>query len=72
MSCEIRARLAAAVLILGVVWAPAQTLAQQTFTPLPPPVPVLPSIIPQTQAFTTCVLNCDTASGSCQSGRRQN
>jgi hypothetical protein len=67
MSCEIRARLTAAVLILGVVWAPAQTLAQQTFTPLPPPVPVLPSIIPQTQAFTTCVLNCDTASGSCQS-----
>jgi hypothetical protein len=67
MSCEIRARLSAAVLILGAVWAPAQTLAQQTFTPLPPPVPVLPSIIPQTQAFTTCALNCDTASGSCQS-----
>ena len=28
MSCEIRARLAAAVLILGVVWAPAQALAR--------------------------------------------
>jgi hypothetical protein len=62
-------------LILGLGWTPAQMpeegppvrLAQQTFTPLPPPVPVLPSIIPQTQAFTACVMNCDTASGSCQS-----
>jgi hypothetical protein len=67
MSCEIRARLAATVLILGVVWAPAQTRAQQTVTPIPPP-PGLPSIIPQTQAYTACIMNCDTAAGSCQSG----
>ena len=65
MSSAIRARLAAAVLILGVLWASAQTLAQQTVTPIPPP-PGLPSIIPQTQAFTACVMNCDTASGACQ------
>ena len=67
-------KLAVWVLILGVVWAPTQTpeegppvrLAQQTFTPPPPPPPGLPSIIPQTQAFTACVMNCDTASGACQ------
>ena len=63
-------KLAVCVFILGVVWAPTQTpeegppvrLAQQTFTP-----PGLPSIIPQTQAYTACIMNCDTASGSCQS-----
>ena len=41
MGCEIKASLAAAVLILGVVWAPAQTLAQQTVIVIPPP-PGLP------------------------------
>jgi hypothetical protein len=41
-------RLAIGVLILGLGWTPA--LAQQLFTPPPPPTPVLPSIIPQTQA----------------------
>ena len=56
-------RLAIGVLILGLGWTPA--LAQQTVTPVPPP-PGLPSIIPQTQAFTACVMNCDTASGACQ------
>jgi hypothetical protein len=71
----VNSRLAIGVLILGLGSTPAQMpeegppvrLAQQTFTPPPPPVPVLPSIIPQTQAFTACVMNCDTASGSCQS-----
>ena len=66
-------KLAVCVFILGVVWAPTQTpeegppvrLAQQTVTPIPPP-PGLPSIIPQTQAFTACVMNCDTAVGLCQ------
>ena len=69
-------KLAVCVLVLGVVWAPTQTpeegppvrLAQQTFTPPPPPPPGLPSIIPQTQAYTGCIMNCDTAAGSCQSG----
>jgi hypothetical protein len=63
MSCEIRARLAAAVLILCLGWTPAQ--AQQTVVAIPPP-PGLPSILPQTQAFTSCVLNCDTVVGLCQ------
>ena len=36
---------AAAALILGVVLAPAQTLAQQTVIVIPPP-PGLPSILP--------------------------
>ena len=66
-------RLALGVLILGVAWAPAQTpeegppvrLAQQTVT-VPTPPPGLPSILPQTQAFTTCVMNCDTSAGMCQ------
>jgi hypothetical protein len=58
-------RLAIGVLIFGLGWTPA--LAQQTFTPPPPPVPVLPSIIPQTQAYTGCIMNCDTGAGSCQS-----
>jgi len=69
----VNSRLAIGVLILGLGWTPAQTpeegppvrLAQQTVTPIPPP-PGLPSIIPQTQAFTACVMNCDTASGACQ------
>src|SRR6516164_5674261 len=59
-------RLAIGVLILGLGWTPA--LAQQQFTPPPPPPPGLPSIIPQTQAYTGCIMNCDTAAGSCQSG----
>jgi hypothetical protein len=63
MSCETRARLAAAVLILAIVWAPAQTLAQQTFTPPPPPPAGLPSIIPPTQAFTACVMKLRHRSG---------
>jgi len=71
----VNSRLAIGVLILGLGWTPAQTpeegppvrLAQQTVTPIPPP-PGLPSIIPQTQVYTACVMNCDTASGSCQSG----
>ena len=73
MICESRVRLTIGVLILCLGWTPAQTpeegppvrLAQQTVTPIPPP-PGLPSIIPQTQAFTACVMNCDTASGACQ------
>src|SRR5215469_4887733 len=59
-----RSRLAIGVLILGLGWTP--TLAQQTVTPIPPP-PGLPSIIPQTQAYTACIINCDTGSGTCQS-----
>ena len=59
-----RSRLAIGVLILGLGWTP--TLAQQTVTPIPPP-PGLPSIIPQTQAYTACIMNCDTAAGGCQS-----
>ena len=58
-------RLAACVLVLGVALAPVQTLAQQTVIVIPPP-PGLPSILPQTQAFTSCVLNCDTTVGLCQ------
>jgi hypothetical protein len=57
-------RLAIGVLSLGLGWTPA--LAQQTVTPIPPP-PGLPSIIPQTQVYTACIMNCDTAGGSCQS-----
>jgi hypothetical protein len=63
MSWENRVRLTIGVLILCLGWTPAQ--AQQTVTPIPPP-PGLPSIIPQTQAFTSCVLNCDTTVGLCQ------
>jgi hypothetical protein len=61
----VRSRLAACVLVLGIALAPAQTLAQQTVIVIPPP-PGLPSILPQTQAFTSCVLNCDTTVGLCQ------
>ena len=60
-----KSRIAIGVLILGLGWTPA--LAQQTFTPPLPPTPVLPSIQPQYQAYTACIMNCDTASGSCQS-----
>jgi hypothetical protein len=71
----VRARLALGVLILGVVWAQVPTpdegppvrLAQQTVV-VPPVPPSLPSIQPQIQAFTACVLNCDTAAGMCQGG----
>ena len=63
MNCADRVWLTIGVLILCLGWTPA--LAQQTVTPIPPP-PGLPSIIPQTQAFTACVMNCDTASGACQ------
>jgi len=74
MICANRVSLTIGVLILCLGWTPAQMpeqgppvrLAQQTVTPIPPP-PGLPSIIPQTQAFTACVMNCDTASGGCQS-----
>jgi hypothetical protein len=59
-----RVRLTISVLILCLGWTPAQ--AQQTFTPPPPPPPGLPSIQPQTQAYTACIMNCDTASGGCQ------
>ena len=66
-------RAAVCVLILGVIWTPVQPpdegppirLAQQTVT-VPTPPPGLPSTLPQTQAFTACVMNCDTASGVCQ------
>ena len=66
-------RLGVGVLIIGVVWAhapapdqrPPVRLAQQTVT-VPPVPPSLPSIQPQTQAFTNCVLNCDTTVGLCQ------
>jgi hypothetical protein len=69
----VKSRLAIGVLILFLGWTPAQTpeegppvrLAQQTVV-VPPPPPGLPSIFPQTQAFTACVMNCDTASGACQ------
>jgi hypothetical protein len=57
-------RLAIGVLILGLGGTP--TLAQQQFTPPPPPTPSVPPIQPQFQTFTACVMNCDTASGSCQ------
>ena len=68
-----RARLALGVLILGVVWAQVPTpderppvrLAQQTVV-VPPVPPSLPSIQPQIQAFTACVMNCDTTAGMCQ------
>jgi hypothetical protein len=63
MSRENRARLNIGVLILGLGWTPAQTpeegppvrLAQQTVV-----------VLPQIQAFTACVMNCDTTSGACQ------
>jgi hypothetical protein len=46
---------------------PPVRLAQQTVT-VPPVPPSLPSIQPQFQAFTGCVMNCDTAAGMCQGG----
>jgi hypothetical protein len=39
-------------------------LAQQTVT-VPPAAFTLPSTRPQTEAFTACVVNCDTAVGAC-------
>jgi hypothetical protein len=71
----VSSRLAVGVLVLGVVWASAPTLdesppvrlAQQTVT-VPPVPPSLPSIQPQVQAFTSCVMNCDTSAGVCQGG----
>jgi hypothetical protein len=71
----VRSRFALGILILGVVWAqapmpdegPPVRLAQQTVT-VPPVPPSLPSIQPQFQAFTGCVMNCDTAAGMCQGG----
>ncbi len=47
---------------------PLPCLAQQTVTPTPAPVTPLPPVQLQTQAYTSCVMNCDTASGLCQSG----
>jgi hypothetical protein len=71
----VRSRLALGVLLVGIVWAQAPTpdegprlrLAQQTVT-VPPVPPSLPSIQPQFQAFTACVMNCDTTAGMCQGG----
>jgi hypothetical protein len=63
MSWENRVRLTVGVLFLCLGWTPAQ--AQQTVIAIPPP-PGLPSILPQTQAFTACVMNCDTTVGLCQ------
>jgi hypothetical protein len=38
-------------------------LGQQTVT-VPPPTPI-PSTLPQAQTFTSCLMNCDTAAGTC-------
>jgi hypothetical protein len=64
--------LAIVVLCAGATWAPAQILdesrpvrlAQQTVT-VPPPSG-LPSFLPQAQALTSCMMNCDTRVGMCQ------
>jgi len=40
-------------------------LAQQTVV-VPPPPPSLPSIYPQAQAYSSCLMNCDTGAGMCQ------
>jgi hypothetical protein len=62
-----------AIIGIGVTWAQVQSLdegppvrlAQQTVAVPPPPSP-LPSTFPKTQAFTSCVMNCDTSAGMCQ------
>ena len=65
-------RLAICAVLAGIGWAQAQTLddgrirlAQQTVT-VPVPPPSLPSILPQTQAYTACLMNCDSTVGMCQ------
>jgi hypothetical protein len=39
--------------------------AQQTTT-VPPPAPSLPSTFPQFQTYASCLMNCDTKSGTRQ------
>jgi hypothetical protein len=59
---RLRLWLAVALLAAGVTCAHAQ----QTITPVTPP-PSLPSTFPQFQTYSTCLMNCDTRVGSCQS-----
>lgn len=67
-----RLTLAICAVLAGIGWAQAPTLddgrirlAQQTVT-VPSPPPSLPSILPQTQAYTSCLMGCDTTVGMCQ------
>lgn len=70
---RLRSGLLVCVLIGSATWVNAQALdegrpvrlAQQTVT-VPPATPGLPSTLPKAQAFTGCVMNCDTGAGMCQ------
>jgi hypothetical protein len=59
---RLRLRLAVCFALAAVTGAHAQ----QTVTPVPPPPP-LPSTFPQFQTYATCLMNCDTKAGTCQS-----
>jgi hypothetical protein len=72
----VRYRLAVGILLTSVACAFAQTrddqrpirLAQSSQAPISQPTitsPTSPSS-PQSQAFTSCVMNCDTRAGTCQ------
>jgi hypothetical protein len=58
----LRLWLAVAFVVAGVTCAHAQ----QTITPVTP-LPGLPPTFPQYQTYATCVMNCDTRVGQCQS-----
>jgi hypothetical protein len=57
----LRLRLAVCLVLAGVACAHAQ----QTTT-VPPPPAGLPSNYPQFQTYSSCLMNCDTKSGTCQ------
>jgi hypothetical protein len=57
----LRLRLAIFCLLAAVT----QAHAQQTVTTPPPTSP--PSTFPQFQTYSSCLMNCDTRAGTCQS-----
>jgi len=57
----VRLRLAVCLVLAGL----ASAQAQQTTT-VPPPPPGLPSSFPQYSTYSSCLMGCDTKSGTCQ------
>jgi hypothetical protein len=58
--------LALAIAVAFVVAGLTCAHAQQTITPVTPPAG-LPSTFPQFQTYASCLMNCDTRVGQCQS-----